>query len=107
MPDDTPSGAGAANDPVLVRRQGPLLVLTLNRPERLNAVSLPLYRRLLEELEAAEADDAVRCVLLTGSGRAFCVGADLKAHGEGPPTDSPLPAPARSPEQRHLELSVA
>lgn len=86
MPDDTPAGSPPATDPVLVRREGSALVLTLHRPERLNAVSLPLYRRLLEELEGAAADPAVRCVVLTGSGRAFCVGADLKAHGEGPPT---------------------
>ena len=63
-----------------------MLVLTLNRPERLNAVSLPLYAALLAALAAVEEDREVRCVVLTGAGRAFCVGADLKAHGEGPPT---------------------
>lgn len=86
MSDDTAAGSAAANDPVLARRDGPLLVLTLNRPERLNAVSLPLYRRLLEELSSAGEDPEIRCVVLTGAGRAFCVGADLKAHGDGPPT---------------------
>lgn len=85
MAHDTP-GAQAADDPVLARRDGAVLVLTLNRPHRLNAVSLPLYRRLLEELEKVEADPGIRCVVLTGAGRAFCVGADLKAHGEGAPT---------------------
>lgn len=61
-------------------------MLTLNRPDRLNAVSLPMYERLRAELTAASDDRSVRCVVLTGQGRAFCVGADLKAHGEGPPT---------------------
>ncbi len=61
-------------------------MLTLNRPERLNAVSLPLYRSLLDHLDRANSDPAVRCIVLTGRGRAFCVGADLKAHGESPPT---------------------
>lgn len=70
-------------DPVLSDRDGPILTLTLNRPDRLNAVSLPLYRRLLEELRAADGDDDLRVVILTGAGRGFCVGADLKAHGEG------------------------
>lgn len=77
----------AAEPPtVLVAREGPLLVLTLNRPDRLNAVSLPLYAELERRLEEAATDPLIRCVVLTGGGRAFCVGADLKAHGEGAPS---------------------
>lgn len=84
---EKPTGpAGPSSAPVLARREGPLLVLTLNRPDRLNAVSVPLYERLLAELHEAGRDPDVRCVVLTGAGRAFCVGADLKAHGEGPPS---------------------
>ena len=69
---------------VLTSRDGALLTLTLNRPHRLNAVNLPLYEKLVAELHRADADRAVRCVILTGSGRAFCAGADLKAHAEHP-----------------------
>ncbi|MFQ5538492.1 MAG: enoyl-CoA hydratase/isomerase family protein [Gemmatimonadota bacterium] len=79
------SGVASPSAPLLISREGPLLTLTLNRPDRLNAVSLPLYERLLEELSAAEDDASLRCVILTGAGRAFCAGADLKAHGDGPP----------------------
>ncbi len=86
MSEDTESPTGASEEPVLARREGPILVLTLNRPERLNAVSLPMYERLRAELAASADDRSIRCVVLTGQGRAFCVGADLKAHGEGPPT---------------------
>ena len=68
---------------VIAEPRGLVLRVTLNRPERLNAVSEELYTALLEQLAAAEADPGIRCVLLTGAGRAFCVGADLKAHGEG------------------------
>lgn len=71
--------------PVLSRRDGPILELTLNRPDRLNAVSRPLYEALIDELERADADEAARCVILTGAGRAFCAGADLEAHADGPP----------------------
>lgn len=70
---------------VLRQRAGPLVELTLHRPDRLNAVSLSLYERLIEELAAADAEPEVRCVILTGAGRAFCAGADLKAHAAGPP----------------------
>lgn len=79
-------GTSDADAPVLSRRDGRVLVLTLNRPDRLNAVSVRMYGMLADALEAADGDPDVRCVVLTGQGRAFCVGADLKAHGDGPPT---------------------
>lgn len=86
MSTPSPAPSGPSDAPVLSRRDGPILLLTLNRPDRLNAVSLPMYALLLDELKAAAQDREIRCVVLTGSGRAFCVGADLKAHGEGPPS---------------------
>jgi enoyl-CoA hydratase len=57
--------------------------IRLNRPHRLNAVTQQLYDELGAALTQAEADRAVRVVLLTGEGRAFCVGADLKEHKAG------------------------
>ncbi len=54
--------------------------IRLNRPDRLNAVIEQLYLDLLEALKQAESDGTVRVIILTGEGRAFCVGADLKAH---------------------------
>lgn len=86
MVDSFEGTTPSAPEPLLVRREGSTLLLTLNRPERLNAVSLPLYRSLEEELRRAGSDRSVRCVVLTGAGRAFCVGADLKAHAAGPPS---------------------
>jgi enoyl-CoA hydratase/carnithine racemase len=70
----------ADDDPVLLWRDGPLLRLRLNRPHRLNAVSAALYDRMERALDAAWTDETVRGVLLDGAGRAFCAGADLKAH---------------------------
>ncbi len=52
-------------------------ILTLNRPEKRNALDTALSRELLEALRTADADEAVRCVVLTGAGAAFCAGADL------------------------------
>jgi enoyl-CoA hydratase len=57
--------------------------IRLNRPQRLNAVTATLYDELNQALALAEADKDARVVLLTGEGRAFCVGADLKEHKTG------------------------
>ncbi|MFI7008723.1 crotonase/enoyl-CoA hydratase family protein [Streptomyces sp. NPDC050145] len=62
-----------------VRREGATLVLTLNRPEAKNALSLPMLVGLYDGWLEADADDAIRSVVLTGAGGAFCAGMDLKA----------------------------
>jgi enoyl-CoA hydratase/carnithine racemase len=65
-------------DLVVVHRRGPVALFTLNRPEKLNALDYPLIDRLMAELDAAEADDDLRAVVLTGAGeRAFSSGADI------------------------------
>ena len=62
-----------------VTTQGPGRVITLSRPERLNAFTDLMRDELVEALEAADADDGVRAVVVTGAGRAFCAGQDLDA----------------------------
>jgi 2-(1,2-epoxy-1,2-dihydrophenyl)acetyl-CoA isomerase len=57
--------------------------LTLNRPDRLNALSTPIMEGLLEALPRLAADPAVGAIVLTGSGRAFCSGGDVKSMAEG------------------------
>ncbi|PMR78823.1 enoyl-CoA hydratase/isomerase family protein [Billgrantia endophytica] len=64
-----------------IARQGAVMEIRFNRPHRLNAVVETLYTELLAALAAAEADSDIRVVILTGEGRAFCVGADMKEHG--------------------------
>ena len=51
--------------------------VTLDRPERLNAVTSVMIDELIAALDQADADDTVRAVIVTGAGRAFCAGADL------------------------------
>lgn len=58
-----------------------VLTLRFNRPHRLNAVIETLYEELLDALRFTQHAAQVRAVILTGEGRAFCVGADMKAHG--------------------------
>jgi 2-(1,2-epoxy-1,2-dihydrophenyl)acetyl-CoA isomerase len=69
-------------DELLVNLEDSTLVLTLNRPTKLNAVNYPMIGALLEELYRAETDPNVRAVLLTGNGRALCAGDDVKSMGE-------------------------
>lgn len=64
-------------DILLAQTLGAVRLLTLNRPERLNALNPELLTALNEAFDAASADASVRAVLLTGAGRAFCAGADL------------------------------
>jgi isohexenylglutaconyl-CoA hydratase len=65
-------------DLVAVHRDGPVLHLTLNRPEVRNAMSLAMVLALRQALAAAEADGQTRVVVLRGAGGHFCAGADLK-----------------------------
>jgi enoyl-CoA hydratase/carnithine racemase len=63
---------------ILVTMEGAVGVITLNRPKALNALNSALLAELAEQLEAFDADPAVRCIVLTGSERAFAAGADIK-----------------------------
>ncbi|WP_029137328.1 enoyl-CoA hydratase-related protein [Nakamurella lactea] len=62
--------------------QDRVLIVTLDRPDRLNAYTPQMGAELLDVLDVADADDVVRAVVLTGAGRAFCAGADLAAGAE-------------------------
>ncbi len=64
---------------VAYERVDGVAILTLNRPDKLNSFTPELHRELAAALEEVEGDDAVRAVLLTGAGRAFCAGQDLSA----------------------------
>ncbi|MEZ5141008.1 MAG: enoyl-CoA hydratase-related protein [Acidimicrobiales bacterium] len=58
-------------------RQGTVAVLTMNRPEKMNALSLDMMVRFADAWDAIEADPEIRCAILTGAGDAYCVGGDL------------------------------
>jgi enoyl-CoA hydratase len=60
-------------------KRGPLVIITLNRPEVLNALNLELFAELRWALIEAQMDDEIQIPIITGAGRAFCAGADLKS----------------------------
>lgn len=68
--------------PVICSVDAATATITLNRPAAMNSLDLPTKQALLETLQRVAEDQAVRCVVITGTGRAFCVGQDLREHAE-------------------------
>ena len=66
------------SDPVLTQRHVNILEITLNRPEAYNALNLEMMEQLGETLSSAAADPSIKGIVLTGKGKAFCAGGDLK-----------------------------
>lgn len=95
-----------SDEPVLLSQDGAgVRTLTLNRPAAYNSLTVELKDALLAALRAAAADDTVRAVVLTGAGKAFCAGQDLKEHvalltgGD--------PSPLRTVEDHYNPITLA
>lgn len=69
--------------PVLLERRGAVAIITLNRPEAMNAINSAVARGLGDAVAEFAADDDLRVAVITGAGRAFCAGADLKVLATG------------------------
>lgn len=91
------------NDWVLRRDEDGVRVLTLNRPDKRNALHAPLRQALLQALGDAQADPQVRCLVLAGAGRSFCAGADLDEHREAQGGDA---LRQRVEEMAQLQLAM-
>lgn len=83
---------------VQVSHEAGVLTLTLNRPEKLNALTYPMIGALLEAVDRAAEDPGVRVVVITGAGRAFSAGDDVVSMGE-----SPYPVPPGEHPVRHMQ----
>ncbi|HEY3190827.1 MAG TPA: enoyl-CoA hydratase-related protein [Solirubrobacteraceae bacterium] len=81
-------------------------LLTLNRPDNLNAMTAELCAALHRELEAAAGDRSCRAVVLTGAGRGFCVGLDLRGYGAAPGNDGSDPSRDRLANQEHMSRLI-
>ncbi len=97
---------GATGDDIRLERRGNIAIVTFHRPEVLNAFNTATYRRLLDVLEELATEESVRVVILTGAGRAFCAGTDLRELGEdGALTDEASFESARRGVERNQEIT--
>ena len=72
------------DDPVLTQRNGSILEVILNRPDVYNALNLEMMVQLGETLSGAAVDDSIKGVIITGNGKAFCAGGDLRSISQQP-----------------------
>ncbi|MGH3951154.1 MAG: enoyl-CoA hydratase-related protein [Pseudonocardiaceae bacterium] len=105
MPTPEDAQTATSTEVLIAADAGGVRTITLNRPRAYNSLDVELKERLLAELRDAAADDAVRAVVLTGAGRAFCAGQDLKDHvGLLQAND---PAPFRTVEEHYSPITLA
>ena len=81
-------------------------LLTLNRPERLNAMDHQLVSELHQRLDEVAGDPDVRCVVITGAGRGFCAGLDLKGSASVPGTEEQGRAQRGLATQQHIATLI-
>ena len=73
----------ASSDEILIQNHDRIVVITLNRPERMNAISRDMLEELSQKMTEANKDPEIRCIVLTGAGRGFCAGLDLVDTAKG------------------------
>ena len=69
----------AEEKPVLVRSEDGICWISLNRPDKLNSMTLEMHEAVRGAIDEAEADVSIGCIVITGVGRAFCAGADVSS----------------------------
>jgi enoyl-CoA hydratase/carnithine racemase len=79
------------DDPALLRVDGPIATITLNRPAAFNSINLAIAQKLEALAAAVEASDEIRVLVIEGEGRAFCAGGDLQTIGAASASDTVAP----------------
>ena len=90
---------------IIYTKEGRIATITLNRPERMNAFSAAMIDSIQRALQDASTDDEIRVIVLTGAGRGFCAGFDLKQSSD-PGGSSPDQAMARGPQMPLMFASI-
>src|SRR5271167_3419761 len=89
---------------ILYETRGPVAIITLNRPERLNAIGQAVREEVHQAVQAAHEDDAVRAAIITGAGKGFCSGADLSGAAARAAGGGAIAAPAPSQAEKMDEM---
>ena len=92
---------------LLVEQTGGVATITLNRPESMNSLSVTLKVALRDALAEIATDDSIRAVVLTGNGRGFCVGQDLREHVAALDSGDPTPLSTVADHYNPITLSLA
>src|SRR5712692_3520563 len=91
MPTPDHTTASLPDDPALLRIEGPIATITLNRPAAFNAIDLSIAKKLEQLGAEVEASDDIRVLVIEGEGRAFCAGGDLQTIGAAAEANNILP----------------
>jgi enoyl-CoA hydratase len=107
LPDPTTTRSHSVTDILLTDTPAEhVRVLTMNRPDQLNAMNAELCGALHAELERCELDRSCRAIVITGAGRGFCAGVDLRGYGDAPGNDGSDEARDRLGNQEHMSRLV-
>src|SRR5258707_12199959 len=91
MPTPQPATSSLSNDPALLRIEGAIATITLNRPEAFNSVNLAIAKKLEQLAAEVEGNDDIRVLVIEGVGRAFSAGGDLQTIGAAAAADTIAP----------------
>src|SRR5882724_11963503 len=91
MPSPAHATASLPDDPALLRIEGPIATITLNRPGAFNSIDLSIARKLEQLGAEVEANDDIRVLVIGGEGRAFSAGGDLQTIGAAAAADTIAP----------------
>jgi enoyl-CoA hydratase/carnithine racemase len=106
MPTSAHATVSLPDDPALLRIEGPIATITLNRPAAFNSIDLSIARKLEQLGAEVEADDDIRVLVIEGEGRAFCAGGDLQTIGATAAADNIAPVVGELLQHYHAFITT-
>ena len=106
MPTQDHVTTSLPGDPALLRIEGPIATITLNRPAAFNSIDLAIAKKLEQLSAEVEASDAIRVLVIEGEGRAFCAGGDLQTIGGAAAADNVAPVVGELLQRYHAFITT-